>query len=134
MLRLSFALLLLGSLALPALAQSISNKIVLLPGDVVYARFEPEGKKIRLAHAGKEVDERAQVIFNLMREAETLAIKLKVENKFPQDFIYQVVVRSKRLNRETPMDVVAVVGGKRAFEEFSPLVDEVILSGFKLVR
>ena len=130
--RLFLPLLLLGSLALPAQAASKANTVVLRPGEVIYARFETNGKKIKLADASKEKDDRAQVIFSLTREAESLEVKLKVENKFPKDLVYTAVLRSRRLDRESRGEVSPVVGGKLAFETFPPLVDEVTLSDFKL--
>lgn len=130
--HLFLTLLFLGSLVLSARAESRPTKIVLHLGDVTYARFESNGKKIRLEAVTKEKDERAQVIFTLTREPESLGLKLTVENKFTRDFIYKAVIRSKRLNREVTMDVLPVVGGKLAFESFPPLTDEVTLSGFKL--
>lgn len=132
MMRLFLPLLLLGSLALPAQAASKANTVVLRPGEVIYARFETNGKKIKLADASKEKDDRAQVIFSLTREAESLEVKLKVENKFPKDLVYTAVLRSRRLDRESRGEVSPVVGGKLAFETFPPLVDEVTLSDFKL--
>ncbi|MDI1319271.1 MAG: hypothetical protein PSW75_03630 [bacterium] len=134
MMRLLLSLLLLGSLALPAQAASKANTINLRPGDVIYARFESNGKKIKLAGATKEKDEAAQIIFTLTRDKESLDLKLKVENKFPKDFVCEVVLRSKRLDRESPAEVLSVVGGKLAFETFSALTDELIVSGFKLER
>lgn len=126
------SLLLLTMFALPARAATKANTIVMHPGDVVYARFETNGKKIKLADASKEKDDRAQVIFSLTREAESLEVKLKVENKFPKDLVYTAVLRSRRLDRESRGEVSPVVGGKLAFETFPPLVDEVTLSDFKL--
>jgi hypothetical protein len=132
MMRLLLALLLIGSLALPASAASKANTIVLRPGDVIYARFETNGKKIKLANAGKEKDEAAQVIFTLTREKDTLDIKLRVENKFPKDLVCETVMHSKRLDRDAPAETLSVVGGKLALESFGPLTDELFISGFKL--
>ena len=132
--RILIPLFLLATLALPARAAPKANTIVMHPGDVTYARFEASGKKIKLTAASKEKDERAQVIFTLSRDAETLEVKLKVENRFPQDFLYAVQLRSLRLDRESRGEVSPVVGGKLAFETYPPLVDEVTLSGFKLER
>lgn len=130
--RLFLTLLLLGSLTLSAQAANKANTVVLRPGEVIYARFETQGKKIKLAGASKEKDDNAQVIFTLKREAETLVIKLKVENKFARDFVYEARIRSNRLARESRVEVMPVVGGKLAIEELSPLTDELTLSGFKL--
>lgn len=130
--RLFLSLFLLGSLALPALAASKANTVDLRVGEVVYARFEPSGKKIRLANAGKEPDEAAQVIFTLTRDKDTLELKLRVENKFAQDFDAQVVVHSKRISSSLPAEAISVVGGKLAFETYPALGDELTFSGFKL--
>ena len=127
-------LLLLAAVALPGFAAGKANTIVFKPGEIIYARFEPDGKKIRLVSASKVKDEHAQVIFTTAVDKATLEVNLTVENKFHEDFYYEVVIRSKKLDRETPLEVSSVVGEKMAFESIPPLTDEIVLSAFKLLR
>ncbi len=127
-------LLFLGSLVLSAPVVGKANTVVVRLGETIYARFESSGKKLKLVSASKEKDEQAQVIFTLWREAESLDIKLKVENKFPKDLIYEAVASAKRLDRKSRVEVSPVVAGKMSFETLNALVDELTCSGFKLER
>jgi hypothetical protein len=132
--RFLLLLLLPFALLLPAQAAAKTNTVVIHPSEVIYARFEFAGKKIRLVHAGKEKDDQAQVIFTATRNPDTLEVTLRVENKFPQDLAYQVVVHSIKLDRDATMPETSVVGGKLGFESYAPLAEELIISGFRLER
>jgi len=127
--------LFLLALALPVLAAAKSNTIVLVPGEVIYARFEVSGKKnIKLVSVSKEKDDKAQLTFRTKRDEKTLMVMLQVENKFSDDLDYELVIHSMKLDRESHFDVSPVVGNKVSFEILPALTEEMILSGFKLEK
>jgi len=127
--------LFLLALALPVLATAKSNTIVLVPGEVIYARFEVSGKKnIKLVSVSKEKDDKAQLTFRTKRDEKTLMVMLQVENKFSDDLDYELVIHSMKLDRESHFDVSPVVGNKVSFEILPALTEEMILSGFKLEK
>jgi len=132
MLRKFLPLLLLAAVVLPARLAAKSDTITMYPGETIYARFENTGKKIRLVNAGKEKDGHAQVIFTVMRDPVSLGVVLHVQNKFTQDFDYELVVRSKRIDRDAHIDVSTVVGGKVSFEALPALTEELLISGYRL--
>jgi hypothetical protein len=127
--------LFLLALALPVFAAAKSNTIVLVPGEVIYARFEVSGKKnIKLVSVSKEKDDKAQLTFRTKRDEKTLMVMLQVENRFSDDFDYELVLHSVKLDRESHFDVSPVVGNKVSFEVLPALTEEMILSGFKLEK
>ncbi|MES1194882.1 MAG: hypothetical protein ABUL65_03235, partial [Opitutus sp.] len=105
---------------------------VMHPGDTMYLRFDVKGTKIKLAHAGPEKDDAAQVIFAYGKEVKEYSRTMKVENKFANDFVYKVEVRSLRLNHQMRVPSSPVVANKVAFDTYPMGVEEVALFDFKL--
>ncbi len=128
------AVFLLISLILSARAADKANTVLIHPGEVIYARFESYGKKIKLVGFSKEKDDGAQVIFSFQPDAKKPVYILKVENKFTQALIYLVEMRSLTKKQQFPMPVSPVVGGKLAFETFPRQVEEVAAYGFQLEK
>jgi hypothetical protein len=117
-----------------ALGAASKTTVVLHPGDVLYARFENTGKKIRLAGVNKEADAQAQAVFSLLRSEDGTALTLKIENRFDRDLVYKAELRSLTIQRETQARVAPVVAGKLGFETFPSLVEEVVLYDFRLQK
>ncbi len=134
MMRRLLPLLLLCCLGLPVLAAAKSNTVVLRPGETLYVRFEPNGKKIKLAGYSKEKDDKAQVVFSAKRDEKTLEVNMKVENRFPDELTYHLVIHSIKLDRETSLDTSPVVGNKLSFEVLPALTEEMFLTDFRLTR
>jgi hypothetical protein len=118
--------------AVPAFAAK--NTVLVHPGETIYARFEVDGKKIRLANAGTEKDEGAQVVFIFDKEPTGYMRRLKVENRFERDFVYKVEMRSLTQGHQQRVPSTPVVGGKVAFEEYPVGVEELALYDFKIER
>lgn len=133
--RLLLAVFFLASLLLPSTAAEKANTVLIHPGETIYARFEPIGKKIRLVSYTKEKNEGAQIILTLGPDAKKPEFfSLKVENKFPQDLTYRLEMRSLTLKKKMNVPVTPVVTGKVAFELFPPQAEELALSGFQLEK
>lgn len=118
--------------AAPVLAAK--NTVLLHPGDTLYARFDIDGKKIRLANVGADKDEGAQVVFIFDKEATGYMRRLKVENRFPHDLVYKVEMRSLSQGHQQRVPSTPVVGGKVAFEDYPAGVEELALYDFKIER
>ena len=125
---------LLSCLALAALTTLAyaDKSVVMHPGDTIYARFDVKGTKIKLAHAGPEKDDAAQVIFSLGKDVKEFARTMKVENKFSNDFVYKVEIRSLSLNHQMRVPSSPVVAHKVSFDTYPVGVEEVALFDFKL--
>jgi opacity protein-like surface antigen len=133
--RLFLAALFLTALFLPAYAADKSNTVLIHPGETIYARFEPKGKKIRVVGYSKEKDDAAQVVFTLGPDAKKPAVlSLKVENKFPKDLTYKLEMRSLTMKMKMNVPVTPVVSGKVAFEQFPPQAEELALTEFQLEK
>lgn len=132
--RLLFALFVAASLTLPAQAKEKPNTVIIHPGEVVYARFEANGKKIKLVSYSKAKDEAAQVIFSLLPDEKKPVNNLKVENKFPRDLTYRVEMRSLVRKQRFPRETTPVVAGKLAFEIIPKEADELAVFEFKLEK
>lgn len=132
--RLLLALLLLSTLSPFAAAADRLKDLIIRPGETVYARFETNGKKLKLVAASPEPDAGAQVIFSLQRDTEKKNLKLRVENNLPKDLFYKVVISSKTLGLRTPAEVTPVVAGKLAYETFPAAVEELSAFDFKFER
>ncbi|MEJ1971668.1 MAG: hypothetical protein WDM96_03990 [Lacunisphaera sp.] len=117
--------------ALTTLAYA-DKAVIIHPGDTLYLRFDVKGTKIKLAHAGSEKDDGAQVIFSLTKEVKEYNRTLKVENKFTNDFVYKVEMRSLSLNHQMRGPSTPVVGGKVSFDNYPMGVEELALFDFKL--
>jgi hypothetical protein len=127
--RLLLALFALTALTTFAFAEK--NSVVIHPGEVVYARFEVKGKKIRLIQTSKEKDDAAQVIFTFDKVATKGMRNLKVENKFPNDLIYKAEMRSLTLKHERRVNPTPVVGGKLSIDPYPQVVEELSFFDFK---
>ncbi len=132
--RLILAVFFLTTLILPASAADKANAVLVHPGEVVYARFEAKGKKIKLVSFSKEKDEGAQVVFSLQLDAKKPVQVLKVENKFNRDLTYKVEMRSLTRKQQFPVPVTPVVGGKVAFENFPLQAEELAAYDFQLEK
>ena len=126
-----FLLSLFALSALTTFAFAEKSTVLIHPGETVYARFEVKGKKIRLTKSGKEKDEGAQVIFTFDKELTKGMRTLKIENKFPNDLIYQAEMRSLSLKHERRVTTTPVVGGKVGFDPYPPMVEELAFFDFK---
>jgi hypothetical protein len=127
-----FLLSFLALAALTTLAYADKNTVLLHPGDIIYARFDVKGTKIKLAHAGPEKDDAAQVILSLDKEAKGGSRTLKVENKFTSDMLYKIEIRSLSQNHQMRLPPTPVVAGKVAFDSYPAVVEEMALFDFKL--
>lgn len=132
--RLLFALFLVASLALPAQAKEKANTVLIHPGEVVYARFEAKGNKLKLVSYSKAKDEAAQVVFTFQPDETKPVNILKVENKFPRDLHYSLEMRSLVRKQHFPRETTPVVAGKLALETMPKQADELAVSGFKLEK
>ena len=135
----SFKRLLLASLLLCFLspfagAEDKLKDFVMRVGETVYARFEVDGRKLKLVSASKTPDPAAQVVFTLTKNAEKKSVDLRVENKFPKDLLYRGEIRAPSHNLKAPARVTPVVGSKLAFENFPELVEEFSAFDFKLAK
>lgn len=128
------ALLLLATLSPFAGAADKLKDVVIRVGETVYARFEVEGRKIKLVAVSKEADAAAQVIFTMSKDTEKKTVKLRVENKFPKDLVYRAEIRSHKFGLHAPASLSPVVGGKLAFETLPELVEELAAFDFKLQK
>lgn len=128
------ALFFLASLTLPAHAGEKANTVLIHPGEVVYARFEPKGKKLKLISFSKEKDEGAQVVFSFLPDEKKPGSSLKVENKFTRDLLYKVEMRSLTRKQRFPGQTSPVVAGKVAFETFPKEVEELAAFEFQLEK
>src|SRR4051812_844147 len=108
------------------------KSVVMHPGDTIYARFDVKGTKIKLAHAGPEKDDAAQVIFAFSKEVKEYTRALKVENKFNNDFVYKIEMRSVSLNHQMRVPTTPIVAGKVGSDSYPVGVEEVALFDFKL--
>ena len=117
--------------ALTTLAHA-EKSVVMHPGDTMYLRFDVKGTKIKLAHAGPEKDDAAQVTFAFSKEPKEYVRTMKVENKFSNDFVYKIEVRSLSLNHQMRVPSSPVVANKVAFDTYPMGVEEVALFDFKL--
>ena len=127
-----FLLSLLALASLTTLAYADKNTVLLHPGDTVYARFDLKGTKIKMIHAGPEKDDAAQVILSWNKVAKDGYRTLKVENKFNDDLVYKVEMRSLSQNHQMRVPSTPVVAGKVGFDNYPPLVEELALFDFKL--
>ena len=127
--RLLLALFAISTLTTFAFAEK--NSVVIHPGEVVYARFEVKGKKIRLVQTSKEKDDAAQVVFTFDKDAVKGLRNLKVENKFPNDLLYKAEMRSLSLKHERRITPTPVVGGKIAIDPYPTIVEELAFFDFK---
>jgi hypothetical protein len=126
-------LLLLASLGTLDLGASEKpNTVLIHPGEVIYARFEQKGKKLKLVSAAKEKDEQAQVVLTLAPVKKNTGTTLKVENKFAKELLYKAEMRSLTLKMHQPATVFPVVAGKMALEPLPPAIEEMALYGFEL--
>lgn len=132
--RFLFALFFAASLTLPAQAKEKPNTVIIHPGEVVYARFEASGKKIKLAGFSKEKDESAQVVLSLLPDEKKPVNILKVENKFPRDLHYSLEMRSLVRKQHFRRETIPVVAGKLALEFMPKEADELAVSDFKLEK
>ncbi len=131
--RFLFSLLLLCSLT--ALASAAEKNTALIhPGETVYVRFELQGKKMKFVKASTEKDEAAQVIFTWAKELKGLSRQLKVENKFANDLVYKVEIRSLTQHHEARFNPSPVVAGKVGFDDYPVFVEEIAAFDFKLER
>lgn len=121
-------------LCLPARAADKASTLLIHPGEVVYARFEMNGKKIKPVSFSKEKDEGAQVTFSLQKDPKKPLYILKVENKFSRDLTYKVEMRSLTLKKRFVAPTSPVVAGKVAFESFPLQVEEIAATGFQLEK
>jgi hypothetical protein len=128
--------LLLGALIGTAEAHSEKpNTVVIHPGDVMYARFERTGTKLRLISATKQDDPQAQVVLHFGTwDKKNLSIGFEIENRFDRELTYQVETRITKINLWRTPPVVPVVEGKVAFEEWPVPLDEVAVFGFVLSK
>lgn len=132
--RLLFALLFAASLTLPAQAKEKANTVIIHPGEVVYARFEAKGTKLKLVSYSKEKDEAAQVVITLQPDEKKAVNTLKVENKFTRDLHYSLEMRSLVRKQHFSRETTPVVAGKLALENMPKEADELAVSGFKLEK
>jgi hypothetical protein len=132
--RLLLATFLLLALTLPAHAGEKAGTILIHPGEVVYARFEAKGKKIKLVSSTKVKDEGAQVIFTLLPDEKKGGYSLKVENKFSKDLRYRAEMRSLTRKMKFAVTMTPVVGGKLALESFPKEVEQVAAYEFQLEK
>ena len=129
--RFLLSLFLLSSLTSLAMAGD-KNTVLIHPGETVYVRFETQGKKIKFVSASKEKDDAAQVIFTWSKEVKAMNRSLKVENKFPNDLVYKVEMRSLTAHHEMRGQPTPVVGGKVGFDDYPFIVEELACFDFKL--
>jgi hypothetical protein len=122
------------ALILTAHAGEKAGTILIHPGEVVYARFEAKGKKIKLASATKVKDDGAQVIFTLLPDEKKGGYSLKVENKFSKDLRYRAEMRSLSKKMKFNVSMTPVVAGKLALESFPKEVEEVAAYEFQLEK
>jgi hypothetical protein len=132
--RLLLTFLLLTLFSPFATAAGRLKDLTIRPGETVYARFEIDGKKLRLVSASREPDSQAQVIFSVQIDTEKKTAKMRVDNKFPKDLIYKVVISAKSLGLRSPAEVAPVVAGKVSYETFPGAVEEVQAFDFKFPR
>lgn len=132
--RILLTLLLLATFSPFASAADKLKDIVIKPGETVYARFEIDGKKLRLTAASREADSQAQVILSVQPDTEKKTLKLKVENKLSKDLLYKVIISSKTLGLRSPAEVSPVVAGKVSYESFPGAVEEVLAFDFRFPR
>ena len=132
--RLLLALLFIATLSPFAAAADTLKDLSIAVGETVYARFEVNGKKLKLVAASKEADAGAQVIFALTHDAVKNTVNLRVENKLPKDLVYRAEIRSKKLNLRSPANVTPVVAGKLSFETLPGAVEELSAFDFKFPR
>ena len=129
-------LLVLAPLGSPALrAGEKANTVLIHPGEVIYARFEQKGKKLKLISATKEKSDAAQVIVTLSLpdpKNKKGDLTLKVENNFAQDLAYEGEMRIVARNMRHPAMVSPVVGGRMALEPVPFFIDEIALFEFGL--
>jgi len=129
-----FLLLTFGSMV--GLAKEPAGTILIHPGEVVYARFEQKGIKLKLLSVSKEKDEKAQVI--LTRDPVDPAMKamtgFKIVNKFPLDLICKKEMRALKIGTEAPIVPLRVVGERMFLEDLPYFVDEIALTGFVLEK
>ena len=132
--RLFLALIFVCSSWLTATAAEKANTVVVHLGEVIYARFEQKGTKIKLLATSKTKDEAAQVVMSLQREEKKPGLILKVENHFTRDLLYKVEMRSLTRKQRFPAPSSPVVAGKVALESFPPVVEEIAAFGFALEK
>ena len=131
--RLFLLLLLLAPLCTMARGASEKpNTVLIHPGEVIYARFEQKGKKLKLVSATKERDEQAQVVLTLSPAIKDTLLTLKVENKFAKYLHYKAEIRSLTLKKRMLVTVFPVVAGKLALEQLPPAIEELALHAFEL--
>lgn len=131
--HLLFAVLILASLVPLARAGEKPNTVLIHPGEVLYARFEEKGKKLKLLGFSKENDEKAQLILSLQPEAKGPRFTLTLQNRFPKDVIYKVEMRLLSKDVRVPATVYPVVAGKMSFDEIFSKTEEVAVYGFELI-
>jgi hypothetical protein len=129
-----FVLFLFTLLLTAASAFAAKNTVLVHPGETVYARFDIDGKKIRLANAGTDKDENAQVVFIFDKEPTGYMRRLKIENRFDRDFVYKVEMRSLSQGHQQRVPSTPVVASKVAFEDYPAGVEELALYDFKIER
>jgi hypothetical protein len=132
--RILISLLFLATLCPLAVAADKLKDLTIRPGETIYARFEINGKKLKLVSASKEADSQAQVIFSLQPDTEKKIQKLRVENKLAKDLVYKAEIRSNSLGLRSPAPVTPVVAGKLSYETFPGPVEEVSAFDFKFPR
>ena len=102
------------------------------PGETLYVTFQRSGDSLTIAHAGKDVDKEAQVIFTMAPIKEIHGMSLKVENKFDKNLHYKAEVRLLSNNKRANTSVVPVRAGKMSFESWPYMIEELALSEFEL--
>jgi hypothetical protein len=118
-----------------SLAQENAEKpdtVLIHPGETLYLTFQTSGDSLTLAHAGKDHDKAAQLIFKMAPFKEIHGTSLNVENKFDKNLYYKAEIHLLSKNKRASTSVVPVMAGKQSFESWPYVIEELALSGFEL--
>jgi hypothetical protein len=131
--RLLIVLLILAPLGSIARASEKPNTVLIHPGEVIYARFAENGKKLKLLGTSKEDSTQAQLVLTMEKHDKDALFTLKLQNRFAKDLTYKVEIRLLTQNRHMPVTVYPVVTGKMSFDQIWAGTDEVAVYGFELI-
>ena len=109
------------------------NTVLIHPGEVIYAKFAENGKKLKLLATGMTADDNAQLILSMVPVPKSDAFILKLQNRFSKDLNYKVEMRILTLKVRQPATVFPVVAGKMSFDNIAPKADELAVYGFELI-
>ena len=108
------------------------DTVLIHPGETLYVTFQRTGDSLVLVRFSKGADKAAQLILKMGPLKQIHGTTLQVENKFDKNLHYKAETRLLSQNKRANTSVVPVIAGKKSFESWPYVIEELALSGFEL--